>query len=172
MKVPAEMAVAVPGEVPAASPKVVPAEVRAVFEGPCALVAGGHADDGGPLATWAWGVEFSNSGVTARVVVVDPIGFKPGGLLAITAGDLPTTRSIQLKGRIVAVEPPTPDDLYRAARHVEGFRLALERVDGVEREKTSEMQNLPREQLTAHVVEILAVFDQSPGPRAGAALET
>ena len=112
------------------------ADVRALFDSPCALVVGGRNIDGAPVAAWGWGPSISAEAASVRLVVESEIRFSVGRFLAINAGDLVTSRSVQIKGRIAVAEPPTPDDLYRLKRHVDGFRRALEDIDGVAHNRT------------------------------------
>ena len=87
------------------------------------LVVGTVSDDGEPRAGRAW---------ASRVIERDPLRIRlvmavddevtvanvaPGAIVAVTGGDVRTLRSVQLKGCVRLVEPPTADDLALAAEH-------------------------------------------------------
>lgn len=149
---------------------VISANVLALFESPCVLVVGGHDNHGAPAAAWAWGPAISDDGATLRLIVESELTFAVGRMLAITAGDLVTARSLQVKGTIAASEAPSPDDRYRMQRHIDGFRGALEDHDGVARDRTDGVWATDRNSYRSYVVRIEAAFEQSAGPNAGAAL--
>ena len=96
----------------------------------------------------------------------DPVvvGHLDTGVIAITAADVRTLRSVQLKGRIVGVEPTSPQDEAVAAEHSGRFFEAIHETDG--HDLAAIRQMLPLRTLTVEVV-VEELFDQTPGPDAG-----
>jgi hypothetical protein len=85
-------------------------------------------------------------------------------VVAVTATSVSTLRSVQLKGRALAVEAPDATDRAAAARYVEDFTLALWENDRTPRELVQAM--IPSE-LVVVTLTVDEVFDQTPGPGAG-----
>lgn len=87
--------------------------------------------------------------------------------LAVTGADVATLRSIQLKGRVVATEPPDDTDLALVARHNDVFISKIEATDG-------HPPNVIRRFLPSVLIMVELIveeaYDQTPGPAAGAAL--
>lgn len=148
----------------------VPEHVEALFHGPCALVVGGHDAAGAPAAGWAWGPLVANDPASVRLAVEGDVHFVAGGMLAITGGDLRTSRSVQLKGRIVEVAPPTPEDLYRLKTHRDAFRRAVARNDHVDEDLMDSVPPPPPDTYVSYLVVLEEMYDQSAGPNAGTAL--
>ncbi len=134
------------------------------------LVVGTVSDDGEPRAGRAW---------ASRVIERDPLRIRlvmavddevtvanvaPGAIVAVTGGDVRTLRSVQLKGCVRLVEPPTADDLALAAEHSARFTDAVLAVDGLPAALLRRM--LPYEVVCVELA-IEDRFDQSPGPAAG-----
>jgi hypothetical protein len=136
------------------------------------LVAGTVAADGEPRATRAWAAQVSD-GPTRRVRVVmgadDQVSVDNlrTGRFALTGADVRTLRSVQLKGRVVSTEPPTDDDVQQVARHSSAFFRAVHETDGL---SVALLERLLPATVLAVVFEVEEVFDQSPGPAAGAAV--
>ena len=78
-----------------------------------------------------------------------------------------TLRSVQAKGTAVALEPANAEDLDCAAAFCDDFFGAVTETDGVRREL---MDRLVPTDLLACTVEVAELYDQTPGPGAGARL--
>ena len=150
-------------------------ETRAFLEGGCALLVGTVADDGAPHAGRGWGLAVLEGGLPVRCrVLLDAddertlANVAGGGSISVTATSVLTLRSMQLKGRAVGPEVPTPDDERRAASYLEEFFGHVHEVDGVAWEVFESI--LPSGHV-ACVFEAHDTFDQTPGPGAGARVE-
>lgn len=145
----------------------------ALLESGSAQIVGLTLPDGAPFATRGWGATVGRDGASLRFMVeADAVGAAAdrgtpplGATVALTACSVRTLRSVQLKGPIVALEPATDDDLAVADRYIAAFFADVEETDGTPRALLEQM--LPGG-LTACVMEIRDVFDQTPGPSAGA----
>src|SRR5690606_7630371 len=104
-------------------------------------------------------------------VIVDNLtgGTSPAGdaFVAVTGADVVTLRSLQLKGRVVAVGPPDDGDRALADQHADVFTRKIEATDGHPREGM--LRFLPTDLVMVDIV-VDEAFDQTPGPGAGAIL--
>lgn len=136
------------------------------------LVIGTVGADGAPRAERAWAVSVVDPD-TKRVRIVlgadDPVTVQnlANGPVALTGADVRTFDSVQFKGHVVAVEPPTSDDVAHVREHVDRFFAAVHATDGNPIELLRRM--LPHEMVAVEMV-VGELFDQTPGPDAGAAL--
>jgi hypothetical protein len=73
---------------------------------------------------------------------------------------------VQVKGKMVAVEAPSPDDLERAQTHVHAFVAEVGKLGLV----GDLARRLVGNELRTVVVEVTERYDQTPGPGAGRAL--
>ena len=143
--------------------------VKAFLERGCAIIVGTVAPDGLPHAQRAWGCTVVGP-ATVRTMVdaTDAVlrsHLDAGGRIAVTAAHVRTLQSVQLKGTVVAVEEPTPDDLARCEAHNDEVFTDIHETDHFPRELVERM--VPPAYVTA-VVEVEELFDQTPGPTAGA----
>ena len=136
------------------------------LEGGCALIVCTLDADGEPFASRAWGLTVVSCEEN-RVRLLAALDVLPRGAVAITGTDVPTLRSLQLKGQIVAVEPSNEVDLAKSKQYTDAFYTDVERTDNVPRELLNRMT--PTEFL-ACTVEVEELYDQTPGPRAGCSL--
>jgi predicted pyridoxine 5'-phosphate oxidase superfamily flavin-nucleotide-binding protein len=149
---------------------VIDEALQAFLERGCAIVVGTAGADGAPHAQRAWSCEVLDD-ATVRVLLdaTDPVlreHLAETGRIAITAADVRTLRSVQLKGRAVSVEEePTAEDLARFAAHLEELVTDIEMTDHFPRQ-LSERMVPPGYFVTVVAVEEL--YDQTPGPSAGA----
>jgi hypothetical protein len=90
------------------------------------------------------------------------------GAIAITAGDVRTLRSIQLKGHARDRESASVRDRYWSDRFCDLFFTAVHESDGVPRVFLERLRPLELVAWTVHVEEL---YDQTPGPRAGNAIK-
>ena len=143
--------------------------LRAFLERGCAMIVGTVGADGTPHAQRAWGCTVVDE-ATVRLLVdgADPTlrEHLDGGRIAVTAADVRTLRSVQLKGRVAALEEePTAEDLRRCGIHNDEVFTDIEETDHFPRELVERM--VPLSYLVA-VVSVTELFDQTPGPSAGA----
>ena len=137
--------------------------------GGVSLIVATVTDDGAPHATRGWSLRLTGPS-TARVLLplhdttaLDRLA--AGARVAITAADVTTLRSVQLKGRAIGVEPATDDDREHAARHNDAFFAEVSATDGTPR---ALLDRLVPAGYAACLLEIAEVYDQTPGPGAGA----
>jgi hypothetical protein len=90
-----------------------------------------------------------------------------GRAVAITAADVRTLRSVQLKGVSLGVTPGGRPELERMRRFAEAFYADIEDTDGTPREI---LERLTPDALVVVCVAVTEVFDQTPGPAAGRCL--
>lgn len=148
--------------------------MTAFLEGGCALLVGTVDPDGAPHASRAWGLRVVAGGPRVRLLVAAEdhatrANLDDGGRVAITATDVPTLYSVQLKGRALGVEPTTEEDEAQAERFRELFYADIVETDGTPRQLLERLT--PVGHLTC-IVEVEEVFDQTPGPRAGTAISS
>lgn len=148
-------------------------EMRAFLATGCALLVGTCDADGTPRATRGWGLDVvAEEPFTVRVLIdrteeATLHNVARGGQTAITAADVRTLRSLQLKGPATGVEVADGDDEERAERFCQDFFGAIEETDGMPASLTCRIRPAG---FAGAVVVVEQVFDQTPGPAAGAAL--
>ena len=143
-------------------------EQRTILErGPAALV-GAVGTDGMPECVRAWGVTLVDDGRALRFTlpnrgsekVLAHIDANPQLALAFT--NMLVMESYQVKGRVLEVSEPTPEDAARAARHAELFARNALSVGVPE-----SCRNVRHAPLVAVTLELQQLFVQTPGPGAG-----
>ncbi len=87
--------------------------------------------------------------------------------IALTAADPRTLRAVQFKGRAGPVEHATADDRAAVARFCELFFGVVEEVEGTDRRL---LERMVPDDFVACTVVLEGIYDQTPGPGAGAAL--
>ena len=149
------------------------AETAAFLHGGCALLVGTVDEEGMPHAEHGWGLDVvAVDPLTARVLV-DPTdvllaaNVAEGRPVAVTAADVRTLRSVQLKGTSLGFDAPRDDDLARMHRYVEAFYLDIVETDGTPRHV---LDRLTPNDVAAVLVRVVEGFDQTPGPAAGRAM--
>jgi hypothetical protein len=149
---------------------------RALLEAGSSTIVGILDADGAPFATRGWGsVVLHGEPLRMRVLIgAGPLSAAGRGLgaeepfdIAVTGADITTLRSVQVKGRAVAIEEADADDVARSAAYCDDFFAAVEATDQIERWL---MDRLVPADLWACTVEVEEVYDQTPGPGAGARL--
>lgn len=148
-----------------------PSALRAFLESGSALILASVDEHGTPHASRAWGLDVVSETTVRLLLDGDDeqlhANLAANGAVAITASSVTTLRSIQLKGRATAPGRIAPDDPARMQRYCEEFFADVQATDGVPRHL---LERIVPGTLATCDVEIDAVFDQTPGPRAGTAL--
>jgi hypothetical protein len=141
--------------------------------GRCGMVAALVDGEGVPYATRTSGFTvLEERPLRLRVVLPLDDGLplvvgEPVGPIALTVTDPLTLRSVQFKGQAGAVEPATAEDRAAVARFCDSFFSALIEIDGYER---SFLERVVPDDFMACTVVIDELYDQTPGPGAGAAI--
>jgi hypothetical protein len=155
---------------------VLEAATVAFLEAGNALIVATVAPDGEPHASRGWGFTVlggdcpEGSVCRGRLLLEAADGraidnAATVGSIAVTAANPLTFKSIQLKGRVESLEMPTAADDERAQRYADEFFAAIMETDSTPRPLLERM--LPVAFVPATVV-IDDVYDQTPGPGAGA----
>lgn len=145
-------------------------EMTAFLASGRSLVVGTVSPDGEPVVTRGWGLSIRPDDLTARVILpADDQRARallgPGGAIAITSVNVLTLTCMQFKGRSLGITPCTDDDRALAARFADLFFDSLAEADIVPRALLERI--LPVDFVTC-VASIEALYDQTPGPIAGA----
>jgi hypothetical protein len=117
----------------------------------------------------AWGPALSEDGARLTVCVEAPPdsamerNLRSGSPLAAMLARLTTQTTVQLKGLVVEVEPPTPQRLDAVRQHVDDF-AAETAVVGVPDEIA---RNLVGPDLLSVTIEVVERLVETPGPDAG-----
>jgi hypothetical protein len=150
-------------------------ETASLLEGGYALIVGTADAARVPHASRSWGITvLSRDPAEIRLLIdaedaVAIANLEPAARIAITGGNVKTLRSIQLKGTVLAIEPGTDEDRARAERYADAFFGEVGNVDGTPREL---LQRLMARDFVACTVHIVELYDQTPGPGAGASMPT
>jgi hypothetical protein len=152
-------------------------EITAFFEGGSALIVGTVGANGAPHASRGWGLDVlsdEHSTTTVRLLVdADDVAtienLQAGRPVAITGADVPTLHATQVKGRPVRVEAPDPGDKARAARYCHLFFTDIAKTDGT---MWGLMERLVPTDYVPCIIELDAIFNQTPGPTAGMTVES
>lgn len=156
-----------PGEV------VIEGAVAQLLAGRYALIIAIIGQDGRPYATRGWGLTvLPGRSVQVRLVLgsddaphlQEEHGSRP---IALTAADPRTLRAVQFKGRAGPMEIATADDRAVVDLFCESFFSVVEELEGTDRRLLERM--VPNDFVGCTVV-IDEMYDQTPGPGAGAAL--
>jgi len=151
---------------------VIEPDVAALLESGCATFVGTVDGDGNPAASHSIGVRVLDGGTRLRVMLNAEEtqileNLRTTGVVALGATDVPTLRSVQVKGRAVLVEPVTVDDRIRTDAYIAEYFEAIHNTDGTRVELLHRL--VPRD-FVALVMTVEDLYDQTPGPQAGARL--
>jgi hypothetical protein len=151
-------------------------DLIAFLESGCSTIVGLLTPTGEPFATRAWGTAVVDPerptlrlllGAAALASVGRHAGDGSSFPLAVTGADVQTLRSLQLKGTAHSIEMVTDEDRVRSARFCDEFFGAVAQVDGIRRQL---MARLAPIDLLACTFDADEMYDQTPGPGAGAPL--
>jgi hypothetical protein len=150
---------------------VIEPEAVELLESPCAMIVGTVDADGLPDATRGWSLEVVGPS-EIRVLLSSNAtttldNLATTGTFALTVTHFMTFVSYQLKGRAVRTEPATAEDRIRFDAFCAGCVTAIHEGDGTPEEL---IWRLVPPGLVACIVAVDSVFDQTPGPTAGAKL--
>jgi hypothetical protein len=150
---------------------VIEPDAKELLESPCAMIVGTVAADGLPDATRGWGLEVTGR-CEVRVLLSSHAttsleNLATTGAFAVTVTHFTTFVSYQLKGHAQRTEPATAEDRIRFDTFCAGCVRAIHEADGTPEDLIWRI--LPPG-IVACVVTVDSVFDQTPGPAAGAKL--
>lgn len=148
------------------------ADEAKVLESGTSAVVGTVAADGAPDASRSWGCWTLDGGRRIRFLLPERdatalANLRSVGRVALTATEVDTLESVQVKGQATVVGPATADDLALHRRYVEEFLRNVHEADGTPIDLLRGM--VPRG-LVAVEAEVEGVWDQTPGPTAGRSL--
>ena len=148
-------------------------ELMSMIEDGAGLLIGTVSADGAPRGVRAWAAWVVDSDEHRLRVVFsadDPVvvASLDGRKVAVTAANVRNLRSVQLKGRVISVEQPTPADLEITECQTECFFTAVHETDGNPIELLHVL--LPSTWLVLEMI-VDEQYDQTPGPTAGSALQ-
>ena len=150
------------------------AETVRVLESDVSLVIAIVAPDGAPIVSRACGLNVLDASTGSVRLLLDAedepmlAHLSNGCVIALTTGNVRTHEAKQFKGRVVALEAATPADEAHAAQYYEAFCDVVQESDGIDREA---VERLVPTRFLACLVSFGEMFDQTPGPGAGAPIE-
>jgi hypothetical protein len=150
---------------------IVPTELAEFVHGGVAAIAATRDEAMRPSIVRAWGPEVDGETVTLCLAAAPDslaaANLRANGAIAVTFS-LPTTyRGVQMKGGVVGeVGEPSEAQLERVRAHAEAFAEQTVQV-GLTREQGRRFSRGPLVSVTFEVTEL---YDQTPGPGAGARL--
>jgi hypothetical protein len=150
---------------------VIDNDAAELLESPCSMIVGTVAPDGLPDATRGWGLVVEDPCTVRFLLAANAdqtfANLEATGVLALTVTNFATLVSYQLKGRARRVEPATAEDRIRFERFTEGCTAILHEIEHAPPELT---RRIVPSGVVACVMDVAQVFDQTPGPAAGALL--
>jgi hypothetical protein len=150
------------------------AETTAFLGTGCALIVATVGPDDEPHASRGWAVELLGGEPPKVRVLLDADDrrtmedARAGGRIAVTAADVRTLRSVQLKGRSVDLAAAAADDAERIDRYCQQFFADIIDTDGVSRPEI--LQRIVPARFAACTIAVEELYDQTPGPAAGSPL--
>lgn len=139
----------------------------------CALLVGTADASGRPHGSRAWGLTVIDLDPVSVRLLVDSAdvttlaNLQPDALVAITAASVTTLRSLQMKGRVVRREPATEVDENKRVQYTTDFTNDIHKTDG---DPLVIVRAWADRSVVPCIVDVDAIFDQTPGPAAGAAM--
>jgi hypothetical protein len=125
-----------------------------------------------PEAFRVWGASITGDGRLRALISSDAgrslAALRDGAPLAISFTDITSFASVQVKGPVVgAAEPPGPADLWRLQQYTTVFNDALGQVG----HPPALGERLRPMAVFAVTMDVEELYDQTPGPGAGANIE-
>lgn len=145
-------------------------EVRELIARGVATIVASRDERLRPTIARGWAIAVSGDGTELTLCVEAPPGstmhdnLQSNGAIAVTCSQPTTYRTVQLKGQVDTIAAPSPEQLAVVDRHAEAFSGEAEQV-GLG--PGSGFQLLDRE-LASVSFKVSEVYDQTPGPSAGA----
>jgi len=130
--------------------------------------------DGHPRASRAWGLTVvdAHAGRVRLLVEADDhitvANIRGRGAVAITATNVMTFGSMQLKGRGLGIEQPTAEDTAKRDQYTHDF---LDDVHAANSYPMDVMERWAGRRIIAALIEVDSLYDQTPGPSAGVAID-
>jgi hypothetical protein len=140
----------------------------------CALLVCTVGADPSPWASRAWGLTVvdAEAGRVRLLVEADDhitvANIRGGGSVAVTATNVMTFRSMQLKGRGLGIEQPTPEDGSKRDQYTRDFLHDVHAANGY---PVDVMERWARRPIFASLVVVDSSYDQTPGPSAGLVID-
>jgi hypothetical protein len=148
---------------------VIEPEVAEQLVSPCSLLVGSVAAGGLPDATRGWGIELLGPDRLRVLLAANArrtlAHLADGGRMALTTTHFATLVSWQLKGRAARIEEATAADRIRFEAFCAGCVHRLHELEGTPEDIIWRL--LPPGIVACEMV-VEQVFDQTPGPQAGA----
>jgi hypothetical protein len=123
-----------------------------------------------PQVVRAWGLKFASDRASATICVgagrdsQTLANLQDNGAISVTMVIPSTYRMIQMKGRATAIAEPTAEQLARVEAHAAAFADEVMPL-GLTAEQA---RRFVHHELTAVTFSVAEVYDQTPGPGAGA----
>lgn len=149
---------------------VIDPALAALLEGPSAQNVATADGDGNPTVGRAWGLRVDRGRFVRALVGTDSAtasNLLVDGRISVLVIDLESYRSVQVKGTVSTVEPPTAADRDVYDVYVREFAAALLAAD-----RTTPLGPALPSSILVVTFEVDSVFDQTPGPGAGGAVVT
>jgi hypothetical protein len=150
---------------------VIDAAAACLLESTTSLIVGAVGPANVPRALRAWGATLQDDGTALRMLLTAGdaalADLEPGQRVAVTATDFRTLRSVQVKGCSGGIEEATAHDRIRYDRYAGEVVPLLAEIDDMPEDIVARF--LPAD-VVACTVQVESVFDQTPGPDAGAQL--
>jgi hypothetical protein len=150
------------------------AETVRLVESDVSLVVAMVDPDGAPIVSRACGVNVLDPNTGSVRLLLDaedePLvaQLADGAVIALTTGNVRTHEAKQFKGHVVSIERATSVDDARALEYYEAFCDVVQESDGIDR---AAVERLVPTRFLACVIAFDEMFDQTPGPGAGAPIE-
>lgn len=144
--------------------------VRELLLAGSATIVATRDDELRPALTRGWGVAVGEDGARLTLCVGTPPGssvranLEANGEIAVTCSRPTTYRTVQVKGTATILGAPTDEQLQAVRAQVAAFSAEVEQL-GLPADSGALLLDAD---LTAIAVQPQAVFDQTPGPGAGA----
>jgi hypothetical protein len=147
-------------------------EVRELVESPCSQIVATVDETGSPEATRGWAIDVLPGGRELRLLLsasatATLANLATTGWIALTVTHFATLESVQVKGHVVSVDVRTAADRIRFEQFCAACTNALHDLEGTPEETIWRLMPVD---VVACVMTVEEVYDQTPGPAAGARL--